>query len=220
MSSTQPVEENTSTTRSPWWRRRWVQVVAAGLVGLAVGVGGSGSAAKDGTISDLRSQLAGSQARVTAAQGDLDRARTDAATRQDDLVTAQGQARMAEDSAKRATAKAQQEAANQYRSRLAAVAARERAVTARENKVTAAERGLNAVAFAGDGTYLVGHDVQPGLYRAAATPGCYWARLHDLNGTIYSIADNGNTDGQVTIQIQASDRAVEVSGCGDFTRIG
>ena len=206
--------------RPQWWQRRWLQFTVTAVVALGLGILGSGASAKDHTIAGLRSDLVAAQQQAKSAQDDLGRARSDVADRQADVVAAQAQTQTAQENAQKADTRAQQRAGAQYRTRLDAVAARERAVAARERKVAAAERGLNATAFPGDGTFLVGHDVQPGLYRAAASSGCYWARLRDLTGGIDSIADNNNTDGQVTVQILASDRAIEVARCGDFKKIG
>lgn len=70
----------------------------------------------------------------------------------------------------------------------------------------------------GDGTFLVGADIAPGVYSAAAQSGCYWARLSSLDTS--DIIDNGNPDGPVVIEVLASDRALELSGCAEFTKSG
>lgn len=70
--------------------------------------------------------------------------------------------------------------------------------------------------ISGTGTYIVGSDIQPGTYRAAAQPGCYWARLSSLNTS--DIIDNDNADGPVVVQIQGSDKAFKANGCADFHR--
>jgi uncharacterized protein YlxW (UPF0749 family) len=72
--------------------------------------------------------------------------------------------------------------------------------------------------FDGEGTYVVGDDVSPGTYRAAATDNCYWARLSSLNTS--DIIDNNNSSGPVVMEIQASDKAIQVSGCGTFHKAG
>jgi hypothetical protein len=74
----------------------------------------------------------------------------------------------------------------------------------------------------GDGTFLVGEDVAPGTYRAAAASSgnCYWARLKDLNGNVNSIVANGNTSGPVLLRVAPSDYAIETTGCETFKRIG
>lgn len=73
-----------------------------------------------------------------------------------------------------------------------------------------------------DGTYVVGTDIQPGIYKTAG-PGssgvlnsCYWAVLTSLN--TQDIADNGNISGPTTIQV--SGRALELNGGCTWARIG
>jgi hypothetical protein len=74
----------------------------------------------------------------------------------------------------------------------------------------------------GDGTFLVGKDIAPGTYRAAAaTSGnCYWERERDLNDNLNSIIANDNTAGPVVLQVLSSDYAVKTTGCETFSRIG
>ncbi len=69
----------------------------------------------------------------------------------------------------------------------------------------------------GDGTHLVGTDIQPGLYRA--TQDCYWARLSNTSGELSAILANGNTRGPAVVQIQETDRAFESKRCGRWTEV-
>jgi hypothetical protein len=64
----------------------------------------------------------------------------------------------------------------------------------------------------GTGTFVVGEDIEPGTYRAAAQPGCYWARLNSLDTS--DIADNDNADGPVVVEILPSDKAFQARDCG------
>lgn len=75
--------------------------------------------------------------------------------------------------------------------------------------------------FEGDGTFLVGSDITPGLYRAASASSgnCYWARLRDLDGELNSIVANGNTSGPALVQVASTDYAVETSGCETFRQV-
>src|SRR3990172_6734959 len=56
-----------------------------------------------------------------------------------------------------------------------------------------------------EGTYLVGKDIQPGLYKGMAGTGifesCYWQRSKDLTGSFGSILANDNAEGQFYIQV-------------------
>lgn len=76
-----------------------------------------------------------------------------------------------------------------------------------------------AVAMAGDGTYEVGVDVQPGTYVSAtpASGNCYWARLRGGDG-LDSIIANGNSKGQVVVTISQSDKFFESSRCSGWTK--
>lgn len=66
------------------------------------------------------------------------------------------------------------------------------------------------------GTYIVGSDIQPGLYKGEAQEGlfgsCYWARLKDLTGELEAIITNDNSNGQFYIEVKDSDFALE-TGC-------
>jgi len=67
-----------------------------------------------------------------------------------------------------------------------------------------------------DGTYRVGTDIVPGIYRSAgASPegasDCYWARLSSLNET--HIIDSNISTGPQVVTIQPSDRAFLTHSC-------
>lgn len=89
-----------------------------------------------------------------------------------------------------------------------------------KSQIGGARREIRMSTFEGTGIYLVGTDIRPGTYRAAASPGCYYERQRDLTGGIDSILDNESTDGPLVITVQPSDAALEVSNCGTFTRVG
>jgi hypothetical protein len=86
-----------------------------------------------------------------------------------------------------------------------------------EAQVSGTRASIKRGTFAGSGTYLVGQDIDPGTYRAAATDGCYWARLSTLNTS--DIIDNDNANGPVVVEIAASDKAFTASGCAKFHKI-
>ena len=87
-----------------------------------------------------------------------------------------------------------------------------------QDAVSGARHTIAENSFSGTGTFLVGSDIQPGEYRAAATPGCYWARLASLDTS--DILDNDNADGPVVVQILPSDKAFQASDCATFHKIG
>lgn len=65
-----------------------------------------------------------------------------------------------------------------------------------------------------DGIYEVGVDIEPGIYKSSPENDglCYYARLNSLTSDD-KIIDNGNSKGQIIVEVLASDVAFETSGC-------
>jgi hypothetical protein len=66
----------------------------------------------------------------------------------------------------------------------------------------------------GDGTYLVGTDIQPGLYRTDGTTRCYWERLSGVSGDFDAILANESVDGQAYVEVFPTDVAFSTRRCG------
>jgi DNA-directed RNA polymerase subunit RPC12/RpoP len=75
-----------------------------------------------------------------------------------------------------------------------------------------------AVVSFGNGTHIVGTDIEPGTYRSEGTGLCYWARLQGFSGELDDIIANGNNPMEIVI-ISDSDTAFETSGCGKWVAI-
>jgi len=78
--------------------------------------------------------------------------------------------------------------------------------------------------LAGNGTYVVGTDIQPGSYRTAGRvdsgfPHCYWSRNLDASGEVDSIVANSTTDGPTTVTVKPTDGAFHTSGCQPWTKV-
>jgi hypothetical protein len=74
-----------------------------------------------------------------------------------------------------------------------------------------------------DGTYIVGVDLAPGTWRSSDGSGfgCYAARLSGFGGTLDDIISNDlATEGGLIINIAASDRGFETTGCGTWEKVG
>lgn len=71
----------------------------------------------------------------------------------------------------------------------------------------------------GDGTYLVGADIEPGTYRNSGTESCYWARLSGTSGDFDDIITNNFGSGQQVVTIAESDVAFETTRCGTWEKI-
>jgi hypothetical protein len=72
----------------------------------------------------------------------------------------------------------------------------------------------------GNGTFIVGTDIQPGTYRITAGSNCYYARLSGFGGTSGEIIANANTNGSgAIVTIKPSDAGFQSSGCATWTMI-
>lgn len=73
----------------------------------------------------------------------------------------------------------------------------------------------------GEGTFLVGKDIQPGTYRG--TPGsmgmCYWTRLKGLSGELTDIIANDIAQGPTIVTVKATDKAFETKGCAGWNLV-
>lgn len=74
----------------------------------------------------------------------------------------------------------------------------------------------------GQGTHVVGTDIQPGTYKTTGPAGsspCYWARLSDTSGEGDAIIANDLSDGPSTVTIKKTDGAFETSRCSLWTKV-
>jgi hypothetical protein len=69
----------------------------------------------------------------------------------------------------------------------------------------------------GDGTFIVGEDIQPGTYETEGSESCYWERLSGTSGTMDDVITNGLPTGPTTITISPSDEAFLTEGCSEWT---
>ncbi len=62
------------------------------------------------------------------------------------------------------------------------------------------------------GTYLVGDDVDPGIYVGYTDTGsCYWQRLSGLGGSIDDIIANDNAVGRYYVEVNSTDKAFQTA---------
>ncbi|WP_194906663.1 hypothetical protein [Catenulispora rubra] len=91
---------------------------------------------------------------------------------------------------------------------------------------TAAAPTSAAATGISEGTYVIGTDIKPGLYKTSGPvdtgdlANCYWERDRDLSGGMGSIIANDNTTGPTTVQISSSDKAFKTSGCAPWVKVG
>jgi hypothetical protein len=222
-SGTTPVPDVAPAPRtglaSPGSRRRLVVAGTAALalalaLGGALGAGIGVVAADDQDRVDalsrdvvaLQDQLADTEAAVSAAED-----RAGAAEAAADAAGEEARAQVQVENADEAAA---------LDAREADLAARESAVGQRESAVDVLEQQAADGSIPGDGVYLVGTEVAPGIYRASS-PGeyCYWERLSGLSGEFDDLITNGLGAADATMTISGSDMAFSTDGCGSWQRI-
>ena len=71
----------------------------------------------------------------------------------------------------------------------------------------------------GDGTYRVGTQIKPGLYKSTGGSFCYWARLSGFSGNVSDINANDIVSGVTYVQILPGDVGFESDGCGAWTTV-
>jgi hypothetical protein len=70
----------------------------------------------------------------------------------------------------------------------------------------------------GAGTYAVGVDMEPGVYRTTGNVS-YWERLSGFSGEFEEIIANGNPSGPFVIEIMESDKGFKTQGSGEWVKI-
>ncbi len=71
----------------------------------------------------------------------------------------------------------------------------------------------------GDGTFVIGTDIQSGTYRNSGGENCYYARLSGFGGTNNDITANDNTNSSAIVTIQSTDKGFTSQRCGTWTKI-
>lgn len=67
-----------------------------------------------------------------------------------------------------------------------------------------------------NGTFIVGTDIAPGIYRTGGGTDCYWARLKSLNTG--DVIDNNVGDGPQVVRLAPDDAAFMTRGCGTWQK--
>jgi hypothetical protein len=182
-------------------RRRWLKpagITAAVIVALLAGVGiGASANSSAAELSALQHKLAITQGRLTSSQ--------------DSVSSWQSKAQQA-------TA----QAASAYAARNNALNQRAATLKRHERALAAAEGRLQASSIDGDGVYVIGKDIKPGIYHTSGSgnPGandCYFATLNSTDTS--NIADNNNFDGAETVDVSGA-YAFQTSGPCTWVRTG
>lgn len=204
-------------------QRRWprrVGLAAGAAVVLLAGVGIGSAASSDGGAlasaksanASLRGQVTGLNTTVSSLRGQVSAAQSKA----DNAVSA-------------ATKAANQQAASAYASRNAALSQQasslkqQQSTLSQEQRAVKSEMGeLQSSQISGDGVYVVGKDIKPGVYHTsgsgnAGANDCYYATLNSTDTA--DISDNNNFDGAETVDVSSA-YAFDVSGGCTWVKVG
>lgn len=207
-----PVHQPPTTPAQPWGpgpqqpetaavetrRRKWVIPVVSAVAGLVVGIAAGGAGSDDPAAAPAPTTTV-----IETVRAPAEPAETITVDPSDDL-----QAELDALSAELDT-------------RQAALDQRQAELDARAEAISGQEAAVEAGTFPGDGTFLVGTDIQPGTYRgnAGSSDLCYWARLSGLSGELGDIISNETASGPTVVTIGASDVASDTNGCGEWTLV-
>jgi len=175
--------------------RPWRLIAAVALIALIAGYAGAGATKVD------KSKLATAEERVRTAEASM----ASAQQRADNAV---GIARQQADAALA-------DRSAQVGSREQALNKRQSDLDARETAIAAAEAARRATSFS-DGSYQVGHDIQPGIYHAPGTGAtdCFWKKLNQASVT----TDSYHQPGPAVVVIEPTVTFFSTHGCGVWAK--
>lgn len=217
----QPSAEAGTTSKEPWYKRRWVIPAAALLLGIILGSASAGEAdpKESPEYQALNTELEDSQAELQSTEDELSSAQDELSATQGELASTEterdeiaGGLPAREDAVKEAEAALDQreEALSKEEADLRKASA---AVARRERAVGTVEKEIASNTIPGDGVYQVGVDMQPGLYKTPGAADCYYAVLGDPNGN--DIKSNNIVSGPSTVTVAAGEY-FETQGCADW----
>lgn len=136
-----------------------------------------------------------------------------ARSQNDDIEVELGRMRDRLGVVERALSQAEERNWNYYRENLALVARIEGGQSGGSTSTSTGAAGPGGAQTLGDGVYLVGEDIAPGVYDGVVIgEQGYWARLKGTDGQVSSIIANGVVRGPFVLTIVVSDKAVELRG--------
>ncbi|MGC0252360.1 hypothetical protein [Pseudactinotalea sp. Z1748] len=203
----------------PKKRSRWIIPVLTGVLAFTVGIAAGGGSADDGAAAS-GAELAKVEAERDAVLEELEVVSSERDELAAEMEAASGSLDVAEE-LEQVTAERDElagELETMTDERDAALAAAEEA----EGQIAAAEEAeADAAAAAaersfGNGTWRVGEDIDPGVYRTEGASSCYWERLSGFSGEFGDIIANDFTSGPTTVTIAASDSGFSSQGCGTW----
>lgn len=188
----------------------------AAVIALTLALAGCG-ASEDEMSAAVRAAEKPLASQLSASDQELERLRKQLREAKTAASEAEARAKIAAEAALAPQRVALQQQTDAIKALEASVKQKEAAVATREQAVGVAEAEAAANTIDGDGTYLVGDDIQPGTYKSAGGDTCYWSRLGQGGA---DIIDNNLGAGPAVVTVRSSDFALEVSRCAPFRRTG
>ncbi|WP_050995521.1 hypothetical protein [Leptospirillum ferriphilum] len=71
----------------------------------------------------------------------------------------------------------------------------------------------------GDGTFIVGKDIQPGTYRSRGGDDCIWERLSGFGGTFSDVIASDTMSKNPIVTIEPIDKGFKSENCGIWHRV-
>jgi hypothetical protein len=204
-------------------RRRWPKRVGIGVLAVTAVLAGVGIGS---SANDKAGALASARSANVSLRGQVSMLNSRAGSLQGQLTAAQARARNA---VAAATAAANAKAVSAYAARnatlsqQAATLKQQQATLAQQQQAVKAQMGeLQESQISGDGVYVVGKDIQSGVYHTngsgdTGANDCYFATLNSTDTN--DIADNNNFDGPETVDVSSA-YAFEISGPCTWVKVG
>jgi DNA repair exonuclease SbcCD ATPase subunit len=205
--------------------RRWPKragSIALAVVVLLVGVLiGSSANNKSGELATAKTTNASLRTQVSRLNGQVQ-------SLKGQVQTLNGRVATAQSTAQNATSAANSKAAQAYAARNAALSQQssalkqqQTALSKQQQQVKAQLGQIQASQLSGDGVYVVGQDIKPGVYHTngsgdTGANDCYFATLNSSDTN--DIADNNNFDGAETVDVSSA-YAFEINGPCTWSRI-
>ena len=164
-------------------------------------------------------ELDGSRERITTTHDQLTATRDELTSTEDDLSSTEAElVNLVADITEREKAVEKAEAVVQARRAdldraEAGVRSAAKAVAKRERAVGTAETRVAQNTIPGEGTFEVGVDMQPGLYKSSGATNCYYAVNADANGR--QIKSKNTTSGPTTVTVNTGEY-FETSRCAEW----
>jgi hypothetical protein len=184
--------------------RRWPKragIVATAVVALLIGVLiGSGANNKSGEVSSAKAANVALHSQLNQLNGQVNNLK--------------GQVASAHSQAQNATSAANAKAAQAYATRNAALSQQQKSLSQQQQQLKTQLGEVQASQISGDGVYVVGKDIKPGVYHTNGSGNtgandCYFATLNSTDTS--NIADNNNFDGPETVDVSSA-YAFEING--------